>query len=83
MRVRVDEVQLTYVKPRVDRIVWQYLVLTTDEFMHTEVFIVDVEKATKERIEELIKRRYASRYRISEKDVEVVWVAELPRPPSP
>ena len=83
MLVRVEDVQLTYVKPKISQIVYQYIVLATDEFMHSEVFIVDVDKADKSKIEELIKKKYAARYRISEKEVEVKWLRELPPIPKP
>ena len=83
MLVRVEDVQLTYVKPKITQIVHQYIVLATDEFMHSEVFIVDVDKADKSKIEELIKKKYAARYRISEKDIEVRWLRELPAVPKP
>jgi hypothetical protein len=76
--VKVEDVRLTYVKPKVNVTQYQYLVLTTDEFMHSEVFILDVDKYDKSKIEELIKRKYAARYKISEKDVEVKWLVELP-----
>ena len=81
MLVKVEDVQLTYVKPKLTQVVYQYIILTSDEFMHSEVFIVDVDKANKQKIEELIRKKFAARYRISEKDVEVRWVRELPKPP--
>ena len=77
--MRVEDVQLTYIKPKITQIQYQYIVLTTDEYMHSEVFIVDVDKTDKAKLEELIKKKYAARYRISEKDVEVKWTVELPR----
>jgi len=76
--VKVEDVQLTYVKPKITQVVYQYIILTTDEFMHSEVFIVDSDKVDKSKIEELIKKKYATRYRISERDVEVKWLSELP-----
>jgi len=76
--VRVEDVQLTYVKPKITETVYQYIILTTDEYMHSEVFIVDADKADKAKIEELIKKKYAARYKISEKDIEVKWTVELP-----
>jgi hypothetical protein len=79
VKVRVEDVQLTYVKPKITQVVYQYIILATDEYGHSEVFIVDADKVTKEKIEELIRKKYASRYRISEKDVEVSWLVELPR----
>ena len=79
MLVRVEDVQLTYIKPKITQVQYQYIVVTTDEYMHSEVFIVDVDKTDKAKLEELIKKKYATRYRISEKDVEVKWTVELPR----
>jgi hypothetical protein len=77
--VRVEDVQVTYVKPKINVTQYQYIILTTDEYLHSEVFIVDVEKADKAKIEDLIRKKYAARYRIPEKDVEVRWLLELPR----
>jgi hypothetical protein len=79
VQVRVEDVRLTYVKPKINVIQYQYIVLTTDEYMHSEVFIVDVDKTDKSKLEELIKKKYAARYKISDKDVEVRWTVELPR----
>jgi hypothetical protein len=79
LAVRVEDVQLTYIKPKITQIQYQYIILTTDEYMHSEVFIVDVDKADKSKIEELIKQKYAARYKISTKDIEVKWTIELPR----
>jgi predicted transcriptional regulator len=79
LKVRVEDVALTYVKPKITQIVWQYIIVTSDEFMHSEVFIVDAEKVTKEAVEQMIKKKYAARYRIPEGDIEVVWTVELPK----
>lgn len=79
MQVRVEDVRLTYVKPKINVVQYQYVVLTTDEYMHSEVFIVDVDKTDKAKLEELIKKKYAMRYKISDKDVEVKWTVELPK----
>ncbi len=78
MKVRIEDIQLTYVKPKITQTIYQYIVLATDEYGHSEVFILDVDKVDKQKIEELIKKTYAARYRISEKDVEVSWLVELP-----
>ena len=78
MKVRIEDIQLTYVKPKITQTIYQYIVLATDEYGHSEVFILDVDKVDKQKIEELIKKTYAARYRISEKDVEVAWIVELP-----
>jgi hypothetical protein len=77
--VKVEDIVLTYVKPKITQIQYQYIVLTTDEYLHSEVFIVDVDKTDKPKLEELIKKKYATRYRIPEKDVEVKWLVELPK----
>jgi len=79
VQVRVEDVRLTYVKPKINVVQYQYVVLTTDEYMHSEVFIVDVDKTDKAKLEELIKKKYAMRYKISDKDVEVKWTVELPK----
>jgi hypothetical protein len=79
VQVRVEDVRLTYVKPKINVIQYQYVVLTTDEYMHSEVFIVDVDKVDKSKLEELIKKKYAARYKIADKDVEVKWTVELPK----
>jgi len=79
VQVRVEDVRLTYIKPKINVIQYQYVVLTTDEYMHSEVFIVDVDKTDKAKLEELIKKKYAARYKIADKDVEVKWTVELPK----
>jgi hypothetical protein len=47
--------------------------------MHSEVFIVDAEKFDKKKVEELIKQKYAPRYRIPTNEVEVSWIVEPPK----
>lgn len=81
MKVLVEDVVLTYVKPKINQIQYQYIVVARDEFLHAETVIVDVEKTDKSKIEELIKKRFAARYKISDKDIQVVWAVELPKPP--
>jgi hypothetical protein len=79
--VKVEDVTLTYVKPKITQIQYQYVVLSTDEFGHSEVVIVDVDKVNKDQIAELIRKKFAARYKISEKEVEVKWLVELPSIP--
>jgi len=79
--VKVEDVTLTYVKPKITQIQYQYVVLATDEFGHSEVFIVDVDKVNKDKIAELIRKKFAARYRIDEKSIEVKWLVELPAVP--
>jgi hypothetical protein len=79
LKVRVEDVTVTYVKPKVTKVVYQYIILTTDEFMHSEVFFIDVDKYDKAKVEQLIKQKYAARYRIAPADVEVHWLVEPPR----
>ena len=81
MLVKVEDVTLTYVKPKITQIQYQYVVLATDEFGHSEVFIVDVDKVNKDKIAELIRKKFATRYRIDEKSIEVKWLVELPAVP--
>jgi len=83
MLVKIEDIQITYIKPKINQIVYQYIILSTDEFMHSEIFIVDADKANKQKIDELIRKRYAARYRISENSVEVKWIVELPPIPQP
>ena len=79
LKVRVEDVSLTYVKPKITETVYQYIILTSDEYMHSEVFIIDVDKYDKKKVEELIKQKYASRYRIPAQEVEVSWLVEPPK----
>lgn len=81
MKVLIEDVVLTYVKPKMTQTVYQYIIVARDEFLHAETVIVDADKAYKEKIEELLRKRFAARYRISEKEVEVVWGVGLPQPP--
>jgi len=83
MLVKIEDIQITYIKPKINQIVYQYIILSTDEFMHSEIFIVDADKANKQKIDELIRKRYAARYRIPENSVEVKWIVELPPIPQP
>jgi hypothetical protein len=79
--VKIEDVTLTFVKPKITQIQYQYVVLSTDEFGHSEVVIVDVDKVNKDKIAELIRKKFASRYRMSEKEIEVKWLVELPAVP--
>jgi hypothetical protein len=79
LKVKVEDVQLTYVKPKVTQTLYQYIILCSDEHMHSEVFIVDAEKFDRKKVEELIKQKYASRYRIPTNEVEVSWIIEPPK----
>ncbi len=56
-----------------------YIVLTTDEFTHSEVFFVDADKFDKKAVEDMIKQKYAARYLIKPADVEVHWLVEPPK----
>jgi hypothetical protein len=79
MQVKVEDVQVTTMRPKPGQTVYQYILLASDEYMHSEVFFVDSDKADKKKIEELIKKKFAARYKIAEKDVEVKWSIELPK----
>jgi hypothetical protein len=79
MLVKVEDVQLTYTKPKINQIVYQYIIVVRDEFGHAEVFIVDVDKFDKTRFEDLVKQKYIARYRIPKDSIEVKWIVELPR----
>ena len=79
MQVKVEDVQVTTMRPKPNQTVYQYILLTTDEYMHSEVFFIDADKADKKKIEELIKKKFAARYKIADKDVEVKWGIELPK----
>jgi hypothetical protein len=77
--VKVEDIVLTYTKPKVDQVVYQYLIVTRDEFGHAEVFIVDVDKFDKAKFEELVKQKYMARYRIPKDTIEVRWLLEPPK----
>jgi hypothetical protein len=79
--VKIEDVILTFVKPKITQIQYQYVILSTDEFGHSEVIIVDVDKVNKDKIVELIRKKFAARYRIDEKSIEVKWLVELPAIP--
>ncbi len=79
LKVRVEDINLTYVKPKITKVVYQYIILTSDDFMHSEVFFVDADKFDKKKVEELIKQKYAARYRIPVAEVEVSWLVEPPK----
>lgn len=79
MLVKVEDIVLTYTKPKVDQTVYQYLIVTRDEFGHAEVFIVDVDKFDKAKFEDVVKQKYMARYRIPKDTIEVKWLLEPPK----
>ena len=79
MQVRVEDITLTYTKPKINKVVYQYIITTRDEFGHAEVFIVDVDKFDKQKFEDVVKQKYATRYRVAKDSVEVKWLLEPPK----
>ena len=79
VKVRVEDVRVITVKPRIDKTVYQYVILTTDEYGHSEVFFIDADKYSKEKFVELVKSKYASHYRVSPGAFEVEFLVEPPR----
>ena len=76
LRVKVLNYDTIIVKPKLDKEVLQYVILTEDEWAHSEVFFIDVDKFDKAKFTELVKQKYASRYRIPASDVEVSFLVE-------
>jgi hypothetical protein len=81
--VKVEDIVLTYTKPKVDQTVYQYLIVTRDEFGHAEVFIVDVDKFDKPKFEDIVRQKYMARYRIPKDTIEVKWLLEPPKLTTP
>ena len=79
MQVVVEDIVLTYVKPKINKIVYQYIIVTRDEYGHAEPFIVDVDKFNKADFEKHAKEIYAKRYRIPIDTIEVKWLLEPPK----
>ena len=79
MQVLVEDIVLTYTKPKINQIVYQYIITTRDEFGHAEVLIVDVDKFSKADFEKRVKEIYAKRYRIPMDTIEVKWLLEPPK----
>jgi len=78
VKVRVEDVTVIPIKPKVTQTVYQYAILTRDEFGHARTFWVDVDKYDKQKFIEAVKMYYASRYGIKIDDVEVEFVVEPP-----
>jgi hypothetical protein len=79
VQVVVEDIVLTYTKPKITKIVYQYIIVARDEFGHAEPFIVDVDKFNKQEFEKRVKEVYARRYRIPTDTVEVKWLLEPPK----
>jgi len=79
MQVVVEDIVLTYVKPKINKIVYQYIIVARDELGHAETLIVDVDKFNKADFEKRVKEIYAKRYRIPIDTVEVKWLLEPPK----
>jgi len=79
VKVRVEDVAVITVKPKVTQTVYQYAILTRDEFGHARTFWVDVDKYDEAKFTELVKQYYAGRYGIRVQDVEIEWVVKPPR----
>jgi hypothetical protein len=77
--VRVEDIVLTFTKPKISQIVYQYIFTVRDDFGHAEVLIVDVDKYNKQEFEKRVKEIYAKRYRIPLDSIEVKWLLEPPK----
>jgi len=79
VKVRVEDVAVIPVKPKISVTVYQYAILARDQFGHAKTFWVDADKYDKQKVESAIKEYFAGRYGIKVSDVEVEWVVEPPR----
>jgi len=79
MQVVVEDITLTYIKPKINQIVYQYIFTVRDEFGHAETFVVDVDKYNKAEFEKKVKETYAKRYKIPMDSIEVKWLLEPPK----
>jgi len=79
VKVRVEDVAVIPVKPKISVTVYQYAILARDQFGHAKTFWVDADKYDKQKVESLIREYYAGRYGIPVQSVEIEWEVEPPR----
>ncbi len=79
LRVRVDDIRVIFVRPRLREVEPQFVVQAEDEYGIRETMWVDARKADKEAITKEFIRRYSRRYRLPPEQIQLVWEVELPR----
>jgi len=79
LKVRVEDIAIITVKPKISATVYQYVIRTEDSYGYTRVYFIDVEKYDKEKFINAVKLDYAGRYAIPVSEVEVEFLVEPPR----
>jgi len=79
VKVRVEDVALITIKPKVSQITYQYAILTRDEFGHARTFWVDVDKYDESKFVEAVKQYYAGRYGVPVNSIEIEWIVRPPK----
>lgn len=79
LKVKVTDFDIITVKPKITAEVKQYVIVCEDAYGHIETFFIDVDKFNKDKFTELVKAKYAARYRMPPAEVEVEYVRE-PKP---
>jgi len=79
VKVRVEDVVVYPVRPKVGQIVYQYAIIARDQYGHAKTFFVDADKYDKAKVEDAIKEHFSGRYGIKRQDVEVEWLVEPPK----
>jgi len=79
LKVRVEDVALITIKPKITQVSYQYAILTRDEYGHAKTFWVDVDKYDESKFIEAVKYYYAARYGIKIQDVDVEFIVKPPK----
>ena len=79
LRVRVDDIRVIFIKPKISQVIPQFVIKAEDEYGIRETIWVDAPKADKEAITKEFIRRYSRRYGLPPEQIQLVWEVELPR----
>lgn len=79
LKVRVEDVAVITVKPRISQTIYQYVIVARDDFGHSRVYFIDADKYNKEKFVEAVRMDFAGRYGIPVQSVEVEFLVEPPR----
>ncbi|MEM4913486.1 MAG: hypothetical protein QW579_04715 [Desulfurococcaceae archaeon] len=79
IKVRVEDVAVITVKPKMTSTVYQYVFRTEDQYGYTRVYFIDTDKYDKQKFVEAVKLDYAGKYGIQVSEVEVEFIVEPPQ----
>ncbi|MEM4977100.1 MAG: hypothetical protein QXT64_07245 [Desulfurococcaceae archaeon] len=79
LKVRVKDVIVITVKPRMTQTTYQYVFVVEDQYGFSKVYFIDTDKYDKQKFIELVKLDYAGKYAIPVSNIEVEFFVEPPR----